>query len=91
MGRSKPRGDSRWRITLSWSYRRPRAAAEGIGVPLEVLPVRDDADAVAAVSDLAQKRRLDALLVSNGSFFYAPRSLIISLAANHAVPNGELT
>src|SRR5215471_13824380 len=65
--------------------REARAAAEAVGLPIETLSVTDDAAVEAAFSELA-KRRIDALVVSPGAFFYARRTKIIQLAANHAVP-----
>jgi putative tryptophan/tyrosine transport system substrate-binding protein len=61
-----------------------RAAAEAMGLPIEILSVRDDAGVELMFSNLAQKR-VDALLVSPGAFFYQRRDQIIRLAASHGV------
>jgi putative tryptophan/tyrosine transport system substrate-binding protein len=62
-----------------------RAAAEAMGLPVEILSVSDDADVEAVFSNLAQKR-VDALLVSPGAFFVQRMDQIIRLAASHGVP-----
>jgi putative tryptophan/tyrosine transport system substrate-binding protein len=62
-----------------------RAAAEAMGLPVEILSVSDDAGLEAVFSNLAQKR-VDGLLVSPGAFFYQRRDKIIRLAASHGVP-----
>jgi putative tryptophan/tyrosine transport system substrate-binding protein len=62
-----------------------RAAAEAMGLPVEILSVSDDAGVEAVFSNLAQKR-VDALLVSPSAFFAQRRDQIIRLAASHGVP-----
>jgi putative tryptophan/tyrosine transport system substrate-binding protein len=56
-----------------------------MGLPVEILSVSDDAGLEAVFSNLAQ-RRVDALLVSPGAFFYQRRDQIIRLAASYGVP-----
>jgi putative ABC transport system substrate-binding protein len=62
-----------------------RAAAEAMGLPVEILSVSDDAGLDAVFSNLAQKR-VDALLISPGAFFYLRMDRIVRLAASHGVP-----
>jgi putative tryptophan/tyrosine transport system substrate-binding protein len=61
-----------------------RAATEAMGLPVEILSVSDDAGVEAVFSNLLQKR-VDALLVSPGAFFYQRMDQIIRLAASHRV------
>jgi putative tryptophan/tyrosine transport system substrate-binding protein len=62
-----------------------RAAEKATGLPVEIISVTEDAGLEAAFSNAAQ-RRVDALLVNPGPFFYSRRDKIVGLAAKHRVP-----
>ena len=82
------------RIAVLWSRggARPntvlpelRAAAQSIGVEIEILYANTSDDINAVFADLAQKRS-DALIVENYFLFRDRRTQILTLAARHAVP-----
>jgi putative ABC transport system substrate-binding protein len=62
-----------------------RAAAQSIGVEIEILYANTNADIDGVFADLAQKRT-DALIVENYFLFRDRRTQILTLAARHAVP-----
>jgi putative ABC transport system substrate-binding protein len=62
-----------------------RAAAQSIGVEIEILYANTSDDINAVFADLAQKRS-DALIVENYFLFRDRRTQILTLAARHAVP-----
>lgn len=58
-----------------------RAAAEAMGLSMEVISIDDD----AALDVFFSKDRVDALLVAPGTFFFVRRQQVIRLAASHDV------
>jgi putative ABC transport system substrate-binding protein len=62
-----------------------RAAAESIGVEMEVLDAGTNAAIDQAFADLVQKH-IEALLVENVFLFRDRRTQILTLAARHAIP-----
>jgi putative ABC transport system substrate-binding protein len=62
-----------------------QAAAQSIGVEIEVLQARTNADIDGAFAAMAQKR-IEALVVENRFLFRGRRSQILTLAARHGVP-----
>ena len=62
-----------------------RAAADSIGVEIDVLYAGTNAEIDEAFADMVQKRT-DALLVENVFLFRDRRTQILTLAARHAIP-----
>jgi putative tryptophan/tyrosine transport system substrate-binding protein len=62
-----------------------QAAADALGLRLQVLTARTEADLEAAFGSMVQ-RRSDALLVIADPFFIARRERVVALAAGHAMP-----
>jgi putative ABC transport system substrate-binding protein len=62
-----------------------QAAAQSIGVEIEVLEARANAEIDVAFAAMAQKR-IEALVVENRFLFRDRRSQILTLAARHAIP-----
>jgi ABC-type uncharacterized transport system substrate-binding protein len=62
-----------------------RAAADGLGLHLEVLIASTDSDLEAAFATMV-RQRVGALVVKPDPFFSARRELLVSLAARHAMP-----
>jgi putative ABC transport system substrate-binding protein len=62
-----------------------RAAAESIGVEMEVLDAGTNAEIDQAFADLVQKH-VEALLVENVFLFRDRRTQILTLAAHHTIP-----
>jgi putative tryptophan/tyrosine transport system substrate-binding protein len=62
-----------------------QAAADALGLRLQVLTAHTEADLEAAFGIMVQ-RRADALLVIADPFFIARREQIVALAAGHAMP-----
>jgi putative tryptophan/tyrosine transport system substrate-binding protein len=62
-----------------------QAAADALGLRLQVLTAHTEADLEAAFGIMVQQRA-DALLVSADPFFIARREQIVALAAGHAIP-----
>jgi putative ABC transport system substrate-binding protein len=65
--------------------REAQAAAQTLGLPVEIFPVSDDAAVEAAFASFGGKG-IDALLFSPGPFFYYRRERVIQLAATHRLP-----
>ena len=64
---------------------RTQAAADALGLRLQVLTAQTEADLEAAFGVMVQ-RRADALLVIADPFFIARREQFVALAAGHAMP-----
>jgi putative ABC transport system substrate-binding protein len=64
---------------------RTQAAADALGLRLQVLTAHTEADLEAAFAIMVQQRA-DALLVIADPFFIARREQIVALAAGHAMP-----
>jgi len=64
---------------------RTQAAADALGLRLQVLTARTEADLEAAFGIMVQQRA-DALLVIADPFFIARREQFVALAAGHAMP-----
>jgi putative tryptophan/tyrosine transport system substrate-binding protein len=62
-----------------------RAAADALGLHLEVLIARTDSDLEAAFATMI-RQRVSALVVKPDPFFSARRELLVTLAARHAMP-----
>ena len=62
-----------------------QAAADALGLRLQVLTAHTEADLEAAFGIMVQQRT-DALLVIADPFFLARREQIVALAADHAIP-----
>jgi putative ABC transport system substrate-binding protein len=62
-----------------------QAAADALGLSLQVLTAHADADLEAAFAIMVQ-RRAHALLVIADPFFIARREQVVALAASHAMP-----
>ena len=62
-----------------------RAAAESIGVEMEVLEAGTNAEIDQVFADLVQKH-IEALLVENVFLFRDRRTQILTLAAHHSIP-----
>jgi putative ABC transport system substrate-binding protein len=64
---------------------RTQAAADALGLRLQVLTAHTEGDLGAAFGAMVQQRA-DALLVIADPFFIAQREQIVALAASHAIP-----
>src|SRR5215831_1683094 len=64
---------------------RTQAAADALGLRLQVLTAHTEADLEAAFAIMVQERA-DALLVIADPFFIARREQVVALAAGHAIP-----
>ena len=64
---------------------RTQAAADALGLRLQVLTAHTEADLEAAFAIMVQQRA-DALLVIADPFFIARRERFVALAAGHAIP-----
>jgi len=64
---------------------RTQAAADALGLRLQVLTAHTEADLEAAFAIMVQQRA-DALLVIADPFFIARREQVVALAAGHAMP-----
>jgi putative tryptophan/tyrosine transport system substrate-binding protein len=62
-----------------------RAAADALGLQLEVLMARTDSDLEAAFATMI-RQRVSALVVKPDPLFSARRELLVTLAARHAMP-----
>ena len=64
---------------------RTQAAADALGLRVQVLTAHTEADLEAAFGIMVQQRA-DAMLVTADPFFIAQRERIVALAASHAIP-----
>ena len=81
------------RVAVLWSpiydrgaqLRASEAAARSLGVRLQALKVERPDDVETAFADM-RKKRTEALIVSSSPLFYAYRTRLVELAANHRLP-----
>jgi putative ABC transport system substrate-binding protein len=62
-----------------------QAAADALGLRIEIVPVRSEPEFDAAFAGVA-RRGVRALLVSNEVLFTSRRDQVVALAARHAIP-----